>query len=340
LNLSSKKRVRSERCFVNESAPPALAVIRCLREFREKTNEDDSLTVMKPANKVSKETGQVTMQSDTGSATNGFAQDSTSDPVLVGEAPNTPSVATSSTRRKAVNSHVDQLRQRVYGLNDLCARTTGDRLIIRAADICFYLLIRAICSTLRWEVRGHEHLDSIVVSGKRAIFTCWHSCILTATWYWRGRGIVVMSSVSRDADYTSRVVKRFGYGTARGSSTRGGGRALAQMAQCLENGIEVGLTIDGPRGPAYQAKPGAVTLARHTSQAILPFHIALRRHIGLPSWDRLQLPLPFSRALMQIAKPVYVPRDANGERIAAAQADLQSTLDKLRSDGESWSTKR
>jgi lysophospholipid acyltransferase (LPLAT)-like uncharacterized protein len=281
------------------------------------------------------------MQSDIGSATNGsLAQDSRPEPVQFAEAPKPPSVANASRRRKAANTYVDQLRQRVYAVNDLCACTTRDRLIIRAADLSFYLLIRAICSTLRWEVRGHEHLDSVVGSGKRAIFTCWHSCILSATWFWRKRGIVVMSSVSRDADYTGRVVKRFGYGTARGSSTRGGGRALAEMAQCLENGIEVGLTIDGPRGPAHHAKPGAVTLARHTGQAILPFHIAVRSHVDLPSWDRLQVPLPFSRALMLIAKPVYVPRKATGEQIAAVQADLQSTLDELRSEGESWNAKR
>ena len=106
-----------------------------------------------------------------------------------------------------------------------------------------------------------------------------------------------MSSRSRDAEYVGRFIKRFGYGTARGSATRGGGRALAEMAECLSNDIHVGFTIDGPRGPAYVAKPGAVTLARHTGQAILAFHIAVRRAIELPSWDRLQIPLPFTRAV-------------------------------------------
>ena len=109
------------------------------------------------------------------------------------------------------------------------------------AGIVFYLLIRLICSTLRWEVRGREHLDSILTRGHRPIFTFWHACILSATWFWRNRGIVVMSSTSRDAEYTARVIKRFGYGAARGSATRGGGRALAEMAECLNNGIEAGV---------------------------------------------------------------------------------------------------
>jgi lysophospholipid acyltransferase (LPLAT)-like uncharacterized protein len=211
--------------------------------------------------------------------------------------------------------------------------------MIYAADLSLYLTTRAICSTLRWEVRGREHLDAVLGSGHRPIFTSWHVCIISATWFWRNRGIVVMSSVSRDAEYTGRVIKRFGYGTARGSATRGGGRALAEMAHCLKNGIEVGFTIDGPRGPAYVAKPGAVTLARHTGQAILPFHIASGSYIEVPSWDRLQIPLPFTHAATFIGEPIYVPRDATSEQIAAKQVALQAALDGLVLEAERWKGK-
>lgn len=228
------------------------------------------------------------------------------------------------------------LRNRIYTSSDLSSYGAYDRLIIRAAGLLFYLLIRGICSTLRWEVRGREHLDSIVSAGHLPIFTLWHVCILSATWFWRNRGIVVMSSVSRDAEYTGRVIKRFGYGTARGSSTRGGGRAIAEMARCLDNGIEAGITIDGPRGPARVAKAGAVTLARHTGQAILPFHIAVDKCIELPSWDRLQVPLPFTRAAVLIAAPIYVARNTAREQLAAKQALLQSALDKLCEEAEAW----
>lgn len=238
--------------------------------------------------------------------------------------------------RQAGGSHADMLRRRVYGFVSLSNYSIRERLVIKTADLAFYILIRVICSTLRWEVRGYEHLESITGAGCRAIFTFWHSCIFSATWFWRKRGIVVMSSTSRDAEFTSRFIKRFGYGTARGSATRGSGRALAEMADCLDNGIDVAFTIDGPRGPAYVAKPGAVTLARHSGQAILPFHIAASRNIEVPSWDRLRIPLPFTRALTLIAEPIYVSREATAEEIASAQAALQSSLDKLRSEGEAW----
>lgn len=240
----------------------------------------------------------------------------------------------SNDQRQRVD--LELLRRRVYEFSDLSTYRQLDRVIIRTADLFLYWLIRAICSTLRWEMRGGEHLDSIVANGHRPIFAFWHTCILGATWFFRERGIVVMSSVSRDAEYTGRVIKRFGYGTARGSSTRGGGRALAEMAECLKNGIETGFTIDGPRGPAYIAKTGAVTLARHTGQAILPFHIAARKYVELPSWDCLQIPLPFTRAAVFISEPIYVSRHASSTEVAAKQQALQSALDDLRDEGEAW----
>jgi hypothetical protein len=238
--------------------------------------------------------------------------------------------------RKRVSANADELRNRVYSFGDLSRYSVRDRLMICAADLFFYLLIRLICSTLRWEVRGAKHLHSIGTSGHRPIYTSWHECILGATWFWRDRGIVVMSSVSRDAEYTARVIRRFGYGAARGSSTRGGGRALAEMARCLERGMPVGFTIDGPRGPAQVAKRGAVTLARHTGQAILPFHIAVRKAIKLPSWDRLQIPLPFTRVATLIGQPIYVAREASAEEVAASQAAVQSALDNLRREADAW----
>lgn len=234
----------------------------------------------------------------------------------------------------------ERLRRRVYDFTDLSTYGLRDRLIIRVADLGLYSLIRAISATIRWDCVGRHHFDSIIQSGHRAIFTSWHSAIFSATYYWRDLGIVVMSSVSRDAEYTGRFIKRFGYGTARGSSTRGGGRAMAEMAECLRAGMHVGFTIDGPRGPAYVAKPGAVTLARHTGQAILPFHMAARRVIEVPSWDRLQIPLPFTRARAFIGEPIYVARDASAGEVAEKQAALQATLERLKREADEWRSNR
>jgi lysophospholipid acyltransferase (LPLAT)-like uncharacterized protein len=235
-------------------------------------------------------------------------------------------------------ANTEQLRRRVYEFTELSEYNRRQRLDIYLADLFFYLLIRLISLTMGWQVEGAEHLDSIYQSGHRAIFTFWHSCIFSATYVWRKRGIVVMSSQRKDGEFTSRFIKRFGYGTSRGSSTRGAGRALAEMTECLSNDMDTAFTIDGPKGPAYIAKPGAVTLARHSGQAILPFHVAVRRYIELPSWDRLQIPLPFTRARTFIGEPIYVSRQASSEEVAASQAAVQKALDELRHKGELWRT--
>jgi lysophospholipid acyltransferase (LPLAT)-like uncharacterized protein len=229
-----------------------------------------------------------------------------------------------------------ELLTRVYGHSDLSDYPLKDRLIIRATDLLISTLIAVICPTLRWETRGADQLERLALRSNHAIMTFWHACIFTSIWFWRNRGIVVMSSRSRDAEYTGRVIKRYGYGTSRGSSSRGGGRALAEMAACLAAGLDVGLAIDGPRGPAYKAKPGAVTLARHSGQPIVPFHIVTRRRFALPSWDRLEIPFPFTSALTIVGEPIEVPRHASPTEIRSLQATIQASLDDLRRLGEEW----
>ena len=133
--------------------------------------------------------------------------------------------------RAATAADLEALRRRVYGKADLSSFSRRDRFIIRAAGLFFFILIRVICVTCRWEAHGAEHLEAIHHSGRRAIFTFWHVCIFAATWFWRGRGIIVMSSTSRDAEYTSRFIQRFGYGAARGSSTPGSEREMAHLSE-------------------------------------------------------------------------------------------------------------
>src|SRR6187401_915826 len=107
---------------------------------------------------------------------------------------------------------------------------------------------------MRWQSIGGSHLDDILTTGNRAIFTFWHGRIFPATYYWRNRGIVVMTSMNLDGEAIAQCILRFGYGAARGSSSRGGLRALAEMIRLVRAGRDTAFTIDGPRGPRYVAK--------------------------------------------------------------------------------------
>jgi len=157
-----------------------------------------------------------------------------------------------------------------------------------------------------------------------------------ATYRFRGQGIVVMISQNRDGEYIARVIRRFGYGVVRGSSSKGGHGATVEILRAMNNGQDVGLSIDGPRGPRYVAKPGAAYLARKSGNPVIPFSISVEKKWIMNSWDRFQVPKPFSRAVVLIGNPIYVHESATEEEIGIAESNIQSSLEELRDRGDSW----
>src|SRR5688500_3586600 len=141
-----------------------------------------------------------------------------------------------------------------------------------------YPIINALGHTLRWRVEGLQHYDAIVASGRQPVMAFWHGRILTATYFFRRRGIVVITSENFDGEWIAGIIKRFGYGTARGSTSRGARKALLQLTREMAQGHPAGFTVDGPRGPARVAQPGAVWLAQATGNPVLPFHLEADRH--------------------------------------------------------------
>src|SRR6185312_11503993 len=201
---------------------------------------------------------------------------------------------------------------RAYEFADLSDYSFKDRLLIRVADLAFYLLINLIGLTARFEVTGWENHEQIEKNGSLPIYVFWHDRIFLTTYWWRKRRIVVMTSRSFDGEYIARFIQRFGYGAVRGSSTRGAVGAIVEMARLMRAGIATAFTIDGPKGPRYVAKMGAVLLAKKTGQPILPFTISAKNYWEVKgSWDGFQVPFPFSRARLVLAAPIYVSPDTN-----------------------------
>jgi len=198
-------------------------------------------------------------------------------------------------------------------------------------------VLRVLGPTLRFEALGGQHVERIHAASGRAILAFWHRSIISATWYWRHRGIVVLNTTNFDGQWTRRVIERLGYGTAQGSSSRGGLKGLAVMARRMDEGRDTAFTIDGPRGPRYVAKPGPVMLARRTGQPIVVFHIGLEHaHTFENSWDLLQLPAPFSRGIVAIAPPIRVPGDAGADLMHRKNEEMQSALERVRDVAEAW----
>jgi hypothetical protein len=217
--------------------------------------------------------------------------------------------------------------------------TLWQRFQIFIASWIGYLAVLLIGRTLRWTVEGWENWEAANRAGKGIIYTFWHREIFSACWFWRRRGIVVMTSQNFDGEYIARIIQKHGYGASRGSSSRGAGRSLAEMARCLRSGRDAAFTIDGPRGPRFVAKRGAVILSRSTGAAILCFHVALRNaYVFSKTWDQTQFPHPFSRAALFIAPPIVVPKNATEEEQNLRQEEVQKALDELRRRGEAWVT--
>jgi lysophospholipid acyltransferase (LPLAT)-like uncharacterized protein len=219
---------------------------------------------------------------------------------------------------------------RVYEFADLSSYPPKKRFLIRAADLVFFCLIKIIGRTVRWQVEGWEHWEAASRDGQLPIYTFWHNRVFLGTYFWQKRRIVVMTSQSFDGEYIARFIQRFGYGAARGSSTRGAVGAIIEMTRLMRAGAPAAFTIDGPKGPRYVAKMGAVLLAKKTGQPILPFTLSAKRFWEVKgTWDGFQVPFPFTRARVDIAPPIYVPADISDEALEAKRDELQAALDAL-----------
>jgi hypothetical protein len=187
-----------------------------------------------------------------------------------------------------------------------------------------YPLLAMLGATYRYTVDGGEHLQAAEALG-RPIHAFWHGRILPGTVYFKRRGIVVMTSENFDGEWIARIITKFGYRTARGSSSRGSRKALLQLVRDVES-HPVAFTLDGPRGPARVAQPGAAWLAKMTRNPIIPFHLEASRHWTMRSWDRTQIPKPFASIGLAFAEPVQVPRDADDFAVDACCRLLEQRL--------------
>jgi len=235
-----------------------------------------------------------------------------------------------------LSAKVPDSLERAYSFTSLANYTFKDRLVIKAADFAFFILISIIGKTLRWSVRGQEHFDAASSNGVIPIYTFWHNRIFPGTYFFRNRRIVIMTSRSKDGEYIARFIQRFGYGAVRGSSTRGAVGALVELVKLMRAGCPAGFSIDGPKGPKYVAKMGAVLLSKKTGNPILPFSLTPRRRLTINSWDELQIPLPFTKVLVEFESPIHVPEDADEEVLEAKREELQQSLERVTTRGEQW----
>ncbi len=210
--------------------------------------------------------------------------------------------ADSQAERESVNTHYDtRLPQLKW----------SRRIQIPIIAAVVYSVIRLLGPTLRFEVLGWHHAEKVYASKKQCIWAFWHRVIIPIVWWYRNHGVVVMNTTAFDGQWTRKVIEWLGFGTAQGSSSRGGLRGLAVMARRIEEG----------RDP------------------IMVFHVGVDRGRTFEkTWDHFLLPMPFARAVILFAPPIFVPKDASVELMDAKHAEMQKELERVRDVAEVWFT--
>lgn len=204
-----------------------------------------------------------------------------------------------------------------------------EKLLLTVVPRVGYAYIRLLRATMRFEYRNREVLERLRVGGGQYILAFWHSRFLMMPYVYPGGRIVVLSSHHRDARMMIAVLARFGFASARGSTTQGGALGLREVLRRVHEGYDVGFTPDGPRGPRRRVKPGVVATARLGGLPIVPVAFSARPARRLRSWDRTLVPWPFARGLFLYGEPIRVARGADDSESERARERLEAEIDRL-----------
>jgi len=215
-------------------------------------------------------------------------------------------------------------------------KRSRDNLLLFLASIIGPILIFLLGKTLRIKWIGEENLDPIRENDKRVLYACWHGRMLILSYSHRWQKIHVLISQHRDGELIARIIERLGFVSIRGSTTRGGTKALFEMATKGASGYDVGITPDGPKGPKFKAQLGAIYIAQRSEMPIIPITNSAKRRWTLSSWDGFIIPKPFSKTVIMIGKPIYVPLKSTPQELEKKREELEEKLVELTEKADSY----
>ncbi len=196
------------------------------------------------------------------------------------------------------------------------------------AQFIAYPVFQLYFSLVNIRVIHWERYRRLLRNGQGVIIVLWHENFQVPIWVFRHRGIYALVSQHFDGEVIARILKRIGYRTIRGSSTRGGLQALEQLRQVLQNRGHIAITPDGPTGPRRKVKFGAVKLASETGIPILPLGYAATREKRMNSWDKFRVVLPFGRSVVYVGEPLYFPPLPSMKKLVQAARRLEDAINE------------
>jgi lysophospholipid acyltransferase (LPLAT)-like uncharacterized protein len=191
------------------------------------------------------------------------------------------------------------------------------------------LLANALLATVRFRTENRERFDRFADRGEPVLYALWHGRLLPLTYFHRGRGIAAMISRSADGEYIARLVSGWAFHAVRGSTSRGGGEALREVARRIRAGQSVAITPDGPRGPRQRVQPGVVLAAQLTGAPIIPVIAGCSRAWWPGGWDRFCVPKPFSQVVVVYGEPRHVPRELEESDLRRHMEALEREMNEL-----------
>jgi lysophospholipid acyltransferase (LPLAT)-like uncharacterized protein len=194
-----------------------------------------------------------------------------------------------------------------------------------------FWLVRFLGSTWRIQVHGYEPIAEL--EGGR-IMCGWHGRSTIASVYFRNKGFWVIISKSKDGDIQTHVFEKLGFNVIRGSTGRGGERALIESIRELRKGAVMAITPDGPRGPSKVVQGGIMLMAKKSGAWLVPCGVSARPRVMAKSWDRYMVPTPFAKCLMIFGAPMRVPADATDEQIEQIRLQFEAAITKLEEEAE------
>lgn len=219
------------------------------------------------------------------------------------------------------------------------------RLNNKLKDFCYrqlfpkagLLLVRLISGTYRIQVMGTEHEKNAIDAHGSVVYASWHQRMFPGFTFFKNRQpIAIMISQSRDGEMISRAVAQLGWRPVRGSSSKGGVRALKTLRRLADEGHRIMHIVDGPQGPFGVVKPGLLTIAQFSGAPIVPVIGTFERCWTFSSWDRFMVPKPFSRILVRFSSPITVPRRLNADNFELFRQDIEKQIKELYDQADNW----
>ncbi|RME87527.1 MAG: DUF374 domain-containing protein [Planctomycetota bacterium] len=191
------------------------------------------------------------------------------------------------------------------------------------------LLLRILMSTMSVRWYGLENLEKVHRHYPSAIYGFWHQRMLAFIMTHKGYGVHVMISSHRDGEIITQIIRRFGFDAVRGSTYRQGAKALKEMMEILQQGKDIAITPDGPRGPKYTLQKGIIHLAKATGLPIVLGSYGASACWKARSWDSFMVPKPFSRIAIVVSQPILIPSDISKEEFEKWRQKVEKMLREI-----------